>query len=166
MLLKHKYGYTNLKIYVAGSNIIDTSSLMKKIRMTGYAKYLISLIKKLENDIYELSEAGWRMDDFHDRNLLIDSRLSTITAIDTDCYIKVKNNPYKENLKTIFFTIIYVIIPKIQLSKAYRNKLIRKYYIMGQEGMIKTSEFLELLLLELKQYLVKDLTIEGLRKKL
>ena len=127
---------------------------------------LLSLLKKFERDVQELSDAGWIMGDFHDCNLLIDGHLSTITAIDTDCYEKVKRNPYKENLKAIFSTIIYVILPKIQLSKAYKNKLIRRYFIMAQEGIIRTSEFLEILLSELKQYIIKDLTVEGLRNKI
>ena len=127
---------------------------------------LLSLLKKFEREVQELSEAGWIMGDFHDGNLLIDGQLSTITAIDTDCYEKVKTNPYKQNLKAIFSTIIYVILPKIQLSKAYKNKLIKRYFIMAQEGLIRTSEFLEILLTELKQYIIKDLTLEGLRNKI
>lgn len=50
-ILKEKYN--NLKIYVAGNNIIDSSSFKEKMRRTGYAKYLKKLIKKykLENII-------------------------------------------------------------------------------------------------------------------
>ena len=43
-ILKEKY--KDLKIYVAGHNIIDTSNIKSKIKRTGYAKYLQSLIKK------------------------------------------------------------------------------------------------------------------------
>lgn len=52
-ILKYKYNYSNLKIYVAGNNIIDTSSFSNKLRLSGYGKYLISLIKKykLEDNI-------------------------------------------------------------------------------------------------------------------
>ena len=50
-ILKYKYKYDNLKIYVAGSNIIDKSTFMKKIKLSGYSKYIISLIKK-----YKLEE--------------------------------------------------------------------------------------------------------------
>lgn len=52
-ILKYEYNYSNLKIYVAGNNIIDTSSFSKKLRLSGYGKYLISLIKKykLEDNI-------------------------------------------------------------------------------------------------------------------
>lgn len=45
-LLKNAYGFSDLKVYVAGNNIIDNSSLKKKIRLSSYAKYLRKLIKK------------------------------------------------------------------------------------------------------------------------
>lgn len=41
-----KRQYPDIKLYVAGPNVIDDSSFMKKIKMTGYAKYLSKLIKK------------------------------------------------------------------------------------------------------------------------
>lgn len=52
-ILKYKYNYDDLKIYVAGNNIIDTSTLIKKIKLSGYSKYILSLIKryKLEKNI-------------------------------------------------------------------------------------------------------------------
>ncbi len=46
--------YPDTKVYVAGHNITDTSSLTKKLKLNGYGKYLINLISKLKlnNVIY------------------------------------------------------------------------------------------------------------------
>lgn len=43
-ILKQKYH--DIKLYIAGSNILDNSSLFSKLKRTGYAKYLKKLIKK------------------------------------------------------------------------------------------------------------------------
>lgn len=48
-ILKKKY--SDIKLYVAGNNIIDSSTLKSKLKKSGYAKYIESLIKK-----YELQE--------------------------------------------------------------------------------------------------------------
>lgn len=37
---------SNVKVYIAGHNIIDDKSLKSKLKMSGYAKYLKSLIRK------------------------------------------------------------------------------------------------------------------------
>ena len=46
----------NIKVYVAGNNIIDSKSIINKAKKTGYAKYISNLIKKynLQNQIYFL----------------------------------------------------------------------------------------------------------------
>lgn len=43
-----KKEYPDIKLYIAGPNIIDKSSIVKKIKLSGYAKYIISLIKKYD----------------------------------------------------------------------------------------------------------------------
>lgn len=43
--------YPDVKVYVAGVNIIDKSSLKSKIKTSGYAKYLMKLMKK--NDVMD-----------------------------------------------------------------------------------------------------------------
>ena len=43
-IIKRKY--PNVKLYVAGPKIINTSSFKDRLKMTGYAKYLNKLIKK------------------------------------------------------------------------------------------------------------------------
>lgn len=45
--------YPDVKLYIAGNNILDKSTLNKKLKLTGYAKYLLNLIKeyKLENQV-------------------------------------------------------------------------------------------------------------------
>jgi len=50
-LLKQKY--SDVVVYVAGSNILKQDTISQKIRLNGYAKYLINLIKKynLEDNI-------------------------------------------------------------------------------------------------------------------
>ena len=48
-ILKEKY--PDIKLYVGGTNITDTSTLKAKIKLSGYGKYLRKLINK-----YELSE--------------------------------------------------------------------------------------------------------------
>lgn len=48
-ILKEKY--PDVKLYVGGTNITDTSTLKAKIKLSGYGKYLRKLINK-----YELSE--------------------------------------------------------------------------------------------------------------
>ena len=153
----------NLYGYIAP---YEPGEIIRFIDPLTHIDILLSLIKKLERDIKTLSDLGWRMDDFHDANLLIDWRIPTIKAIDTDCYIRTKEDQYKYNLKILFCAIIDDLLPKIRLSKAYRKKIIQKYFIMAQEGLMRTSEFLELLLLELKQYMIKDMTLEDLRMKL
>ncbi len=40
--------YPNVKVYVAGSNIIDKSTAKKRFALSGYGKYLLSLIKKYQ----------------------------------------------------------------------------------------------------------------------
>ena len=45
-ILKGKY--PDVKLYIAGNNIIDCSSFKKKIRLTGYGKYIRSLVKKYD----------------------------------------------------------------------------------------------------------------------
>lgn len=46
----------NIKVYVAGNNIIDSKSIINKAKKTGYAKYISNLIKKynLQNQIFFL----------------------------------------------------------------------------------------------------------------
>lgn len=46
----------NIKVYVAGNNIIDNKSIINKAKKTGYAKYISNLIKKynLQNQIFFL----------------------------------------------------------------------------------------------------------------
>jgi glycosyltransferase involved in cell wall biosynthesis len=39
--------YPNIKVYVAGNNIINTNSFIQKVKLTGYGKYLKKLLKKL-----------------------------------------------------------------------------------------------------------------------
>lgn len=48
-----KNTFPDVKVYVAGNNIIDTSTVYKKIKLSGYGKYLLSLITKynLEKNI-------------------------------------------------------------------------------------------------------------------
>jgi len=41
-----KQEFPDVKVYVAGNNIIDNSSLIKKLKVTGYGNYLNWLIKK------------------------------------------------------------------------------------------------------------------------
>lgn len=41
-----KKQYPDVKLYIAGNNILDKSTLMKRIKFNGYAKYLSKLIKK------------------------------------------------------------------------------------------------------------------------
>lgn len=48
-ILKKKY--SDIKLYVAGNNIIDNSTFKSKLKKSGYAKYIESLIKE-----YELQE--------------------------------------------------------------------------------------------------------------
>ena len=45
--------YPNVKVYVAGQNIIDKTTFKNRIKLSGYAKYLIKLMKKYDviNDI-------------------------------------------------------------------------------------------------------------------
>lgn len=43
-ILKHKY--PDIKLYVAGPNILENSTVKLKIKRTGYAKYLAKLVKK------------------------------------------------------------------------------------------------------------------------
>ena len=52
-ILKYNYNCKDLKIYVAGYNITDLSNMNKRIRASGYAKYLLSKIRKykLEDNI-------------------------------------------------------------------------------------------------------------------
>lgn len=38
--------YPNLKVYIAGNNILETKNIFDKIKFSGYAKYLKTLIKK------------------------------------------------------------------------------------------------------------------------
>ncbi len=38
--------YPDIKVFVAGNNVIDRSSLKKKIKINGYGKYIIKLMKK------------------------------------------------------------------------------------------------------------------------
>lgn len=45
-ILKKKY--PDIKLYVAGNNIIDNSTFKSRLRKSGYAKYIQSLIKKYE----------------------------------------------------------------------------------------------------------------------
>lgn len=41
-----KERYDNIKVYVAGNNILDNSNLKNKLKISGYANYLIKLINK------------------------------------------------------------------------------------------------------------------------
>lgn len=51
-ILKKKY--SDINVYIAGPNIIDMSTIKNKLKMSGYTKYVISLIKKynLESNIH------------------------------------------------------------------------------------------------------------------
>ena len=47
-ILKDKYEYSDVKLYIAGTNIINDSNIENKIKRTGYAKYIKKLINKLK----------------------------------------------------------------------------------------------------------------------
>lgn len=47
-ILKNQYGYNDIKLYIAGPNIVDNSNIEKKLRMTGYANYIRKLIYELD----------------------------------------------------------------------------------------------------------------------
>lgn len=127
---------------------------------------LLQAIHELEEDIKTLSDEGWGIYDLHDKNILIKTQTPFLKVIDTDCYIKTKENNYKANMTAIFNTIIYAVIPRIQLSKEFHKKLIQKYYYYAAQGLMKTSEFLEYLLSDLKQYVLSSFTVEDLRTKI
>lgn len=50
-ILKQKY--PDVKLYIAGKNLLDTSTIIKRIKLSGYAKIIKKLIKKmgLENQV-------------------------------------------------------------------------------------------------------------------
>lgn len=50
-ILKNKY--PDIKLYIAGQNILENSTLKERMKRTGYAKYLTKLVKKykLENHV-------------------------------------------------------------------------------------------------------------------
>jgi hypothetical protein len=128
---------------------------------------LMRIIRELEADVRALSKDGWVMEDMHDQNLLINKSLSTGYVIDTDCYEKSKELLLvRKNYAKIFNTIIYSILPRIQLTKTFRKELIQRYFYMASQGLIATSEFLQYILCEIRQYIVSKLTVEELRLKL
>lgn len=43
-----KKNYPDINVYIAGPNIVDMSTLKSKLKISGYTKYIISLIKKYE----------------------------------------------------------------------------------------------------------------------
>ena len=135
---------------------------------------LMRIIREIEEDVKALSREGWRMEDMHDQNLLISDRLLTGSIIDTDCYEKTKDALVaKKNLASIFNAIIYSVLPRIQLSKSFKKEIIQRYFYMASQGLIPTSEFLQHLLCELKQfdkivskYSKIDTNIDAIEKKL
>jgi len=46
-----KKRYPNIKVYVAGNNIIDRTCLKNRLKLSGYGKYIIKLMKK--NDVFD-----------------------------------------------------------------------------------------------------------------
>lgn len=46
-ILKYQYGYNDIKLYIAGPNIVDNSNIEKKLKMNGYANYIRKLIHNL-----------------------------------------------------------------------------------------------------------------------
>ena len=151
------YGY--LAPFVEGVEIknIDPEFLITE---------LLRIIQDIESDIRTLSREGWVMEDLHDQNLLISQELSTGHIIDTDCYIKTKKDEYRRNMACVFDVIVYSILPRIQLSRAFKNKLIERYFYMGTVGLLSTNEFLRTLLIQLKQLIITNVTVQDLRLKL
>ena len=47
-ILKENYKYRDIKLYIAGTNILENVTLKNKIRRTGYAKLIKKLIKKYD----------------------------------------------------------------------------------------------------------------------
>ena len=127
---------------------------------------LFNILDKIESDVIVLSREGWYLEDLHDQNLLINKSLSTGKIIDLDDSLKTKERAIQKNMLLIFNVIIYSILPRIQLSKAFKKDVVQQYFLMASQGLTSTSEFLRHLLAALKIRIITGVTIEDIRKKL
>lgn len=102
-------------------------------------------IHTAETEIDILSKKGWSLEDIHDQNILVVDKTLSFKIIDTDYYIKHKNYNYEQLLRrnrtVLLNSIIFSLIPKINISKTINNKKIEKYYLLASNGYITTTEF-------------------------
>lgn len=133
---------------------------------------LLYLIEYLEQGIMNVTDKGWNLEDLHEENILIniDSPTKPVRIIDTDFYCLQKERDklelYRQNMKKIFFSIVYSIIPSLSASNIWQDEEVREKYNLASNGFIKCSEFFKFLLLRLKFNHVKEENIKTLRKSL
>lgn len=137
--------------------------------------YLIYLVDYIERGIKDISEIGWRLEDLHEENILINLNSSTSPAkiIDTDYYQlkkiqckKVALENYRENLKRIFTAVIYSVIPELQISNIWEDSQLRKKYMLASAGLISCTDFLREILVSLQMYDITGKNIETLQKSI
>lgn len=134
--------------------------------------HLLFIIEYLEKGIKSITEKGWNLEDLHEENILINlaSLDKPVRIIDTDFYcLQAERNKlelYYTNIKRVFFSIIYSVIPRLTLSNIWRDQEIQKYYHLASSGSVTPSDFMKFLLLKLKLEQQSTKNVQTLRKSL
>lgn len=145
---------------------------LTKIDPLTQIEHLLYIIEYLEKGIINITEKGWNLEDLHEENILINlnSQDKPVRIIDTDFYCfqneRDKLELYRQNMRKIFFSIIYSIIPSLSASNIWQDNEIQEKYHLAANGFLKCSEFLKFLLIKLKFNFQKERNIQTLQKTL
>ncbi len=133
---------------------------------------LLGLIDYMEHQIEQLSKKGWKLEDIHEENILLNPGSSSkpIRIIDTDFYClqpyKDKIELYRSNIEKIFVGIIASLIPNFNESDSWLEEDINEKYFLAANGLIKTSEFIKYLLKRINFTYNKGENVQTLRKSI
>lgn len=132
--------------------------------------HLLFIIEYLEKGIKNITENGWNLEDLHEENILINTTSldKPVRVIDTDFYClqaeRDKLDLYYTNIKKVFSSIIYSVIPNLTSSNIWEDKEVQKYYHLASSGLINPSDFMKLLFLRLKLEHQSTKNVQTLRK--
>lgn len=145
---------------------------LTKINPLTEIDHILYLIEYLEKGIMSISEKGWNLEDLHEENILINlnSQDKPVRIIDTDFYCLQKERDklelYRQNMKKVFLSIIYGIIPRLSSSNIWQDEEVREKYNLAVNGSIKSSEFMKFLLMKIKFNYQRTKNVQTLRKSL
>ena len=138
--------------YFYGRNIKDISEL------TSF-RALLSGLKRFEKEIYEFSKLGYKLDDIHDKNLMLNQKHKILSfgLIDPDSYEKLSSfdfiDLYESNISEIRKIVLNAFLnDELEKFILKSKSLNHVYQLILQDKNDELYTFLEELKLRVEKY--------------